>query len=119
MNVAEQAAVPRRKGAGCADPGTWVKAYIIGASKTGPWDSTSGAGTNVGGDQQAMEFCRHCAKQTHSATDLIDVGGVRYEVVYCSECGIASSGFRLSRDGKREGPADNLMLRRLHKPAKK
>jgi len=47
------------------------------------------------------------------------VGGVRYEVVYCSECGIASSAFRLAGDGSREGPADNLMLRRLHQPAKK
>ncbi|HKZ59128.1 MAG TPA: hypothetical protein VJ547_04665 [Candidatus Thermoplasmatota archaeon] len=47
------------------------------------------------------------------------MGGVRYEVVYCSECGIASSAFRLAGDGSREGPADNLMLRRLHQPAKK
>jgi len=49
----------------------------------------------------------------------LQVGGVTYEVRYCAECGIAGSAFRLSRDGKREGPADNLMLRRLHKPANK
>ena len=69
--------------------------------------------------ETAMQFCRHCGRETHSAKDTLDVGGVRYEVIYCSECGIASSAFKLSRDGKREGPADNMMLRRLHKPAKK
>lgn len=67
----------------------------------------------------ATQFCRHCGKDTHSATENLEVGGVRYEVVYCAECGIAASAFRLSRSGQREGPADNLMLRRLHKPAKK
>ena len=64
-------------------------------------------------------YCRHCGKQTQSGTDVLNVGGVSYEVVYCSECGIASSAFRLSRDGSREGPADNIVLRRLHKPAEK
>lgn len=68
---------------------------------------------------ESMEFCRHCGKTTNSARDILNVGGLRYEVMYCSECGIAGSAFRLSRDGRREGPADNLMLRRLHKPAKK
>lgn len=67
-----------------------------------------------------LAFCRHCGKDTHSANDIIEVGGIKYDVSYCSECGIASGAFRLSRDGKsREGPADNLMLRRLHKPNKK
>jgi hypothetical protein len=66
-----------------------------------------------------MEFCRHCGKSTSSATDVLQLGGISYEVMYCAECGIAGSAFRLSREGKREGPADSLMLRRLHKPAKK
>lgn len=68
--------------------------------------------------QAAQNFCRHCGKDTSSATQLIKVGDVSYEVVYCSECEIASSAFRLSRSGAREGPADNLMLRRLQKPPK-
>lgn len=76
-------------------------------------------GTVPGTETSAQNFCRHCGKPTASATDVIKVGDVSYEVVYCSECGIASSGFRLARDGSREGPADNLMLRRLHKPEKK
>jgi hypothetical protein len=67
----------------------------------------------------AMQFCRHCGRETQSATDVLKVGGTNFDVIYCSECGIASSAFRLSRDGKREGPADNVMLRRLHKPAKR
>lgn len=66
-----------------------------------------------------LAFCRHCGKDTNSAKDILEVGGVRYEVMYCSECHIAGSAFRLSRDGRREGPADGLMLRRLHKPAPK
>jgi hypothetical protein len=74
---------------------------------------------DTGSRSAANEFCRHCARATNSATDVLEVGGVRFEVVYCSECGIAGSAFRLSRSGAREGPADNLMLRRLHKPAKK
>jgi hypothetical protein len=49
---------------------------------------------------------------------VLKVGATSYEVVYCSECGIASSGFRLGQGGAREGPADTLMLRRLHKPTK-
>ena len=65
-------------------------------------------------------FCRHCGKETMSATDVIEVGGVKYEVSYCDNCGIASGAFRLARDGRsREGPADNLMLRRLHRPKNK
>jgi hypothetical protein len=67
----------------------------------------------------AVQFCRHCGRETESATDVLKVGATSYDVIYCSECGIASSAFRLSREGKREGPADNMMLRRLHKPAKK
>ena len=67
----------------------------------------------------ALSFCRHCGRDTNCAVDTIEVGGVRYEVMYCAECGIAGSAFRLSRDGKREGAADSLMLRRLHKPASK
>lgn len=68
----------------------------------------------------ALAFCRHCGKETLSATDVIEVGGVKYEVSYCDNCGIASGAFRLSRDGRsREGPADNLLLRRLHRPEKK
>ena len=67
-----------------------------------------------------LSYCRHCGKETNSAQDVIDVGGVKYEVSYCAECGIAAGAFRLSRDGKsREGAADNLMLRRLHRPDKK
>jgi len=54
-----------------------------------------------------------------SATQVIEVGGVKYEVSYCDNCGIASGAFRLSRDGRsREGAADNIMLRRLHRPRK-
>jgi hypothetical protein len=65
-------------------------------------------------------FCRHCGKETISANEVIEVGGMKYEVSYCAECGIAAGAFRLSKDGKSlEGPADNLMLRRLHRPPKK
>ena len=67
----------------------------------------------------SVAFCRHCGRDTNCATEVLDVGGIRYEVMYCSECGIAGSAFRLSREGRREGPADGLMLRRLHKPANK
>jgi hypothetical protein len=67
-----------------------------------------------------LSFCRHCGKDTASATDVIEVGGVKYEVSYCDNCGIASGAFRLSRDGhSREGPADNIVLRRLRRPEKK
>jgi hypothetical protein len=69
---------------------------------------------------QALAFCRHCGKDTFSATQMLEVGGTKYEVSYCDNCGIASGAFRMSRDGRsREGPADNLVLRRLRRPEKK
>lgn len=65
-------------------------------------------------------FCRHCKRDTESATDVIEVGSVRYDVSYCSECGIANSAFRLSKDGKSKGAAaDNILLRKMHRPARK
>jgi hypothetical protein len=51
---------------------------------------------------------------------VIEVGGVHYEVSYCSNCGIASGAFRLTRDGKsREDVPDNILLRKMHRPERK
>ena len=75
--------------------------------------------SRAGTAEPSVNYCRHCDRKTQSATEFLKVGGVSFEVVYCSECGIASSAFRLSGAGTREGPADSLMLRRLHKPTKK
>lgn len=68
----------------------------------------------------APSFCRHCGRETESATEVIEVGGVRYEVSYCSNCGIASGAFRLTDKGRSsEGVPDNILLRKMHRSERK
>lgn len=70
--------------------------------------------------QGNSSYCRHCGRQTESATEVIEVGGVRYEVSYCSNCGIASGAFRLTDEGRSaEGVPDNILLRKMHRPERK
>jgi uncharacterized Zn finger protein len=64
-------------------------------------------------------YCRHCGRETESATELVEVGGIRYEVSYCANCGIASGAFRLTTDGKsREDVPENILLRKMHRTEK-
>ena len=71
-------------------------------------------------DSAGSNFCRHCDKETESATEVVVVAGTRYEVSYCSNCGIASGAFVLTEDGKSsEGVPENILLRKMHQPERK
>ncbi len=70
--------------------------------------------------KSGTNYCRHCNRETESATEVIEVAGVQYEVSYCANCGITSGAFRLTKDGKSsEGVPENILLRKMHRPERK